>query len=672
MMNKDCTIRKLFTPIRIGSLNIRNRVCMPAMHLQYAENRHCSDRMVEFYRARAAGGCGLIIVGGVGIDLVGSGVLMPTIESDEHVSGFRKLADACHDEGAAIMLQLFHGGRYVRSALIGGQKAVAPSPVPCAFTKEEPRALSQDEILEIQDKFTAAAERAKRAGMDGVEICGSAGYLVCQFLSPLTNKRDDEYGGTLENRARFACEVIRRVRERVGEDFVVTIRVAGNDFVPGSNTSIESARACRMFEQTGVDAISVTGGWHEARLPQLPMMVPRGAFSYLASAIKRAVSVPVMVSNRIVDPRDADRLVCDGVADMVCVGRAQVADPDWVRKAMEGRFDEIRPCVGCMQGCLDRIFSAQPLCCLANPQAGFEIERCITKSKAPKKVFVVGAGPAGLEAACVAAERGHDVAVFDRVSWIGGQLRISAGSPHRREFGRLIEYFQNRLKKQRVKLCLNTEVTPDLILNERPDAVILAVGSEPLVPDIPGAHGEHVVLARDVLLDRVDLGERVVIVGGGAVGIETAIAVATKGTPSAETVKFLLTYGAEDLERLREICRTGTKRVTVIEMGQHIGKDIGLTTRWVLLGEMRSLGVKTITGATLKEIREHSVLYAKDGELYEEPADTVVLAMGSRVTSSLGESFRHAGIPVSIVGDCVEPRKAMDAIREGYLAAMEL
>jgi 2,4-dienoyl-CoA reductase (NADPH2) len=669
---KESGLRKLFTPTRIGALEIRNRICMPALHLQYAEDRHCTERMVEFYRARAAGGCGLIIVGGIGIDLTGSGVLMPTIESDDYIPGFTKLADACHEQGAAIMLQLFHAGRYSFSRLIDNQQPVAPSAVVSRYTREEPRALLRDEILEIEKRFAAAAERAQRAGMDGVELCGSAGYLISQFLSPLTNKRSDQYGGSLENRARFARETIDSVRSAVGRDFVVTIRVAGNDFVPGSHTNVESATACRMFEEAGVDAISVTGGWHEARVPQLPMMVPRGAFTYLAVGIKREVSVPVLVSNRIVDPRDADRILCDGIADVVCVGRAQVADPEWSRKAKEDRYDEIRPCVGCMQGCLDRVFTGQPLCCLCNPQAGFERERRVTRAPKRKKVVVVGTGPAGLEAACVAAERGHHVVLFERGDSIGGQIWMSAAPPGRDEFRRLVPYYRGRLDRAGVDLLLNTEVTAKVLRKERPDAVILATGSEPLVPEIPGIRGENVCHAWDVLAGTADLGKKVVILGGGAVGVETAIFVASIGTPSGDVVRFLLMHGAEEPDRLRTICYTGTKQVTLIEMEQKVGRDIGLTTRWVLLAELKAFDVKTISGATVTEIRDNGVVYRKNGTDHHEPADTVVLALGSRPNRSLTESLDETGIPVEAVGDCVEPRKVMDAIHEAFLATIEL
>jgi len=663
---------KLFSPIKIGPVEVKNRIAMPAFGLLYAEKRHCSQRMVNFYEARAKGGCGLLIVGGVGIDFLGSGFLMPTLEADEFIPGFAKLAEACHRHGAKVLVQLFHSGRYQHSILIGGQKAVAPSVVASRYTKEEPRELQREEILEIEEKYAAAAERAKQAGLDGVEIIASAGYLISQFLSPLTNLRSDDYGGGFENRVRFGREVIEKARGRVGRDFAVTVRVAGNDFMPGGNRNPEWAQACQVFSGAGVDAINVTGGWHETQVPQLPMMVPAGAFVYLAAGIRRAVSVPVLASNRIVTPAQAEAILADDLADLVCVGRAQIADPEWANKAREGRPDQIRPCVGCMQGCMDRIFSGKPLACLCNPQAGYEAERSLQPAAAPRKVVVIGAGPAGLEAAVTAAGRGHQVVVVEKSEAIGGQLPLVAAPPGREEFGSLLRYYQAEVKRLKIPFKLGKPATPAMVKRLKPDAVILAVGSEPLVPQIPGVDRAEVVTAWDVLADRVSLGRRVAVIGGGAVGVETAIFIAAKGTLPAEVLKFLFIHEAEDVDTLRRLASQGSREVTLLEMLPRVGQDLGQTSRWVLLKELRTLGVSTLTGAKVIEIKPGEVVFQSGEQTQSLACDSVVLALGSRSVDGLGAKLEKSGILVRKVGDCVSPRKVMDAVHEGFLAVREL
>jgi len=365
----------LFEPIRLGKIESKNRILMPAMGTLFSMDQKLNERHVRFYERRAEGGAGIIVAGPVGIDFIGSGAIALSLMDDSYIPDFKKLADRVHAPGSKIMVQLFHGGRYTFSFMIEGQQAIAPSAVRSRYTGEEPREMTLEDIEKVQDAFAQAARRAREAGIDGVEIIGSAGYLISQFLSPITNQRTDEYGGSFEKRARFGVETIRKVRAAVGDDYTVTIRVAGNDFVRGGNTNEESARYCRLFEEAGVDGINVTGGWHEAFVAQLTMEVPRGGYAYLAGGIRNAVNVPVISSNRITDPGTAERILAEGMADMVALGRVLVADPDWPLKSKAGRPQEIRPCVGCMQGCMDRIFTGNPLCCLVNAEAGLEEER---------------------------------------------------------------------------------------------------------------------------------------------------------------------------------------------------------------------------------------------------------------------------------------------------------
>jgi 2,4-dienoyl-CoA reductase (NADPH2) len=663
----------LFSPLRINSVEIPNRVVMPAFGLKYTSiDRKPNDRLIDFYEARAKGGCGLIVIGGVGIDLVGGGLMLPAIDSDEFIEPWRRMSNALHKHGSKYFIQLFHAGRYMHRMMARGAEAVAPSAVPSKYTKETPRALETEEILEIQDKFAAAARRSKEAGADGVEIISSAGYLICQFLSPVTNLREDEYGGSFENRCRFGVEVLDKVRAAVGPDYPVTMRVSGSDFIPGGNTNADMAKVCQRFETAGADAFNVTGGWHETRVPQLPTLVPRGAFSYLASEIRKAVKVPVYASNRIVEPGQAEEMLQDSICDMVCIGRAQIADPEWTNKARTNREAEIRPCVACLQGCMERLFRVRDVQCLCNPQAGFEGEREIEKSASPKKIMIVGAGPAGLEAALTAHARGHGVHLFDGASAIGGQLPLAAAPPGREDFGSLLRFYENELLRLDIKVALGTTVTPATVEKVSPDVVILATGSKQTRPPIDGIDLPHVVMAWDALLKKVPIGQQVVVIGGGAVGIETALALAEAGTLSAEALKFLLKHEAEDMETLRRLTLQGTRNVTIVELLPRIGKGLGPANKWVFLKEIDLLGVKVQAGARVTRITPDKVEWISEDGRGSIPAETVVLALGATSEASLEESLSNSGIEVKKVGDARQSRTIFEAVHEGFLSAREL
>jgi len=661
----------LFSPFKIKNLEIRNRVVMPAFGLLYCTDRKVSQRLLDFYEARAKGGCGLIIVGGVGIDFVGGGPMMLGIDDDSFIPGYEKLAEVIHRHGAKLFLQLFHAGRYSFSALIG-QKSVAPSVVKSRYTREEPRELGHDEIIELEKKFADAALRAKKAGADGVELIGNAGYLINQFLSPVTNLRTDEYGGSFEKRAAFVLNTIGRVREKVGDDFRVTMRMGGNDFIPGGNTNEEMSEYARIFSEKGIDGINVTGGWHETRVPQLPMAVPPGAYTYLAQGIKRKVNVPVYSSNRIFDPFQAEKILLEGWADAVCIGRGQIADPEWANKAKDSRAEEIRPCVGCMQGCMDRLFSMKPVECLANPCSGWEGERKILPASEKKRVLVVGGGPAGCEAAITAKLRGHEVELWEASDRVGGQLYLAAAPPGRGDFLRLARFYASEVRRVGVKVRLKRKATPAKIQKAGFSEIIIATGAKPIKLDIPGAKSEFVHQAWEVLKGEVKLGSKVVVIGGGSAGIETAIFAASQGTISGETLKFLLMNAAEKTEKLQELCSKGSHSVVILEMLDKIGPDTGLGTRWVLLQELEHLGVKSIVRAKVTSIKPGQVVYETDGKEMSEPADTVILALGSQPERKLAEELKQAGVKFKEIGDTVKPRKIMDAVQEGFLTANQL
>jgi 2,4-dienoyl-CoA reductase (NADPH2) len=642
------------------------------MHLGYTPDGEVTDRLVKFYAERARGGVGLIILGGCPIDEYGGMVGMVGISHDKHIPGLKRLTGTVHATGAKIAAQLYQAGRYTHSAMIGGRKPFSASAVRSRLTGETPRALELHEIPSVQAKFAEAALRAIESGFDAVEILGSAGYLISQFFSPLTNLREDGYGGSFQNRMRFGIEVVEKVRKAVGPSYPIIMRLAGNDFMEGSNTNSEAALFAHELEKAGVDLFNVTGGWHETRIPQLTMFVPRRAFTYLAQGIKSAVSVPVIASNRINHPQIGEEILRYGEADMITMARGLLADPDLPEKARTGKADQIFRCVACNQGCFDHVFSFRSVACLVNPRAGCEEEFFVTPSSKPKKVLVIGGGPAGMKAACVAAERGHRVTLVEKSSRLGGQVLLNAKIPGRTEMISVVEDLENNLKNLPVEILLSEVATFSFIKERNPDALILATGASPLRPDIPGIDHENVAMAWDVLSGSKTTGRRVVIIGGNAVGLETALFLAHQGTIPPEVLHFLMTNRAETPETLEKLIRKGNKEVCVVEMARKAGVDIGPSTRWTVFSEIKRLGVKILTGAKAVEITEEGVKIETEQGTDMIPADSVVVAVGSKSENRLAEELAGEVPDLHTIGDAKEPRNAMEAIKEGFLAALKI
>jgi 2,4-dienoyl-CoA reductase (NADPH2) len=662
----------LFSPIAIRSMSLRNRIVMTAMHLGYTPAGEVTDRLIAFYRARARGGVGLIIVGGCVIDEYGGMLGMIGIRDDRFIPGLEKLAAAVKEEGAKIAAQLYQAGRYTHSVMIGGRKPFSSSAVRSRLTGETPRALELEEIPGVQDAFASAALRAKRAGFDAVEVLGSAGYLISQFLSPITNLREDRYGGSLENRMRFGLEVVEKVRRAVGPDYPVLMRLAGNDFMPGSHTNREARIFAAEAEKHGIDLFNVTGGWHETRVPQLSMFVPKKAFAYLAQGVKSAVSVPVIASNRINDPQVAEDILREGQADLVTMARGLIADPDLPNKAREGRTEEICRCIACNQGCFDSIFNLRSVTCLVNPLAGMEADIEITPPARIKKVLVVGGGPAGMKAACTAARRGHKVTLVEKSDHLGGQIPLNRHIPGREEMLSLAADLQGNLKSLPVEVILGREADHALIKEKAPDALVVATGAVPLVPNIPGVKGDNVLLAWDVLSRDARVGQRVVIVGGNAVGLETALFLAVQGTISPEVLHFLVANQAEDWETIQGLMNRGNKEVTVVEMTKKMGQDIGISTRWTVMAELGRLGVRLVSDARVTGITEEGVKILKGEEEGFLPADSVILATGSKSMDTLSAHVADLVPEVYTVGDAVRPRNALEAVKEGFLIGLKI
>ncbi|MFP3913199.1 MAG: FAD-dependent oxidoreductase, partial [Desulfobacteraceae bacterium] len=530
----------LFSPIKINRMELKNRIVMTAMHLGYTPQGEVTDRLVDFYALRAQGGVGLIVVGGCPIDEMGGMVGMIGLNDDRYIPGLERLTRAVQEGGAKIAAQLYQAGRYTHSAMIGGKTPFSASAVRSRLTGETPRALDMDEIPEVQNRFAQGAVRARAAGFDAVEILGSAGYLISQFLSSVTNMREDSYGGPLENRMRFGLEVMEKVRGAVGPDYPVILRIAGNEFMKGGNTNEEAKIFAREAENIGVDLFNVTGGWHETRIPQLTMSVPRGAYVYLAQGIKSAVKTPVLASNRINDPRVGEEILRNGQADMVTMARGLLADPELPQKALQGSPERIYHCVACNQGCFDSIFRGRPATCLINPRAGREAETHAQPADPPKRILVIGGGPAGMKAACVAAERGHQVTLMEKTEQLGGQLLLNRSIPGRGELLTAVQDLKNNLRALGVELQLRVTADQNRVRELAPETVVLASGARPVTPQIPGIDSPHVVQSWEVLAGRKGVGTRVVVLGGNAVGLETALYLAHVGTLTPEMLHFLM------------------------------------------------------------------------------------------------------------------------------------
>jgi 2,4-dienoyl-CoA reductase (NADPH2) len=662
----------LFEPIKINQLVLKNRIYMPAMHMNMARDFEVTDQLIDFYAERARGGVGIITVGYATVDEYAGNVTNIGAHKDEYIPGLKRLAQTIQNNGAKAAVQINHAGRYNFSFFLDGKQAVAPSAVPSRMTRETPRELEVDEIKAIIDSFAQAALRVKKAGFDAVEVLSGTGYLISAFLSPFTNKREDEYGGSFENRMRFGLEIMQAIRQQVGDDFPIIVRMNGNDFMPGGNGRKDLQAYAQRLIEVGVDALNINVGWHEARVPQIVTSVPRGVFAYLAKGIKELVDVPVISGHRINDPNTARELITNQMCDMVAMGRPLIADPYLPQKAKNNREHEILHCIACAQGCFDNLFKLKPVECLCNPKVGRERETAVEKTRAPLKVMVIGGGAAGMSAALSAHEKGHHVSLYEKSDHLGGQLYIASAPPGREEFAELAKDLERQLDRSPINVFINHHVDETMIEKEKPDAVILATGAMPITPPIPGVELPHVVQAWDVLLDKVPTGQRVVIIGGGAVGVETALFLSEKGTLSGEALKFLLINEAEDPDDLRQLALRGTKEIVLVEMIDKMGKDIGKTTRWSILQDLSRKGIKTLTTTRALEITKTGIKVETDDQVKEIPADTIVLAVGARSYNPLQEVLENKGLPYQLAGDADQVGLAFDAVHQGFVAGRKI
>lgn len=642
---KEGKMRKLLLePFRIGQMELKNRIVMPAMLTRYgSEEGYVTERTKNYYEARAQGGAGLIIVEAPYVHLRGKSFPNQlSISDDTCISGLSQLVQTIHKHGSKAAIQLFHGGRTAKSALTGMQP-LAPSPL-ASSGGEVPKELTVDEIAEIVAYFAEAALRADRAGFDGVEIHGAHGFLVDQFLSRTSNKRQDDYGGDVPRRARFLIEIIKAAREAVGKDYPIWCRINGKEYGIDEGTSLEEAKEiARMAQDASADAIHVSAGGPGAPVVLTSPTFTPAIIADLAEGIKKVVTVPVIAVGRIT-PEAAESILAKGKADLIAIGKGLLADPELPSKVASGRLDDITPCIVCFR-CRDDVHTnVAGIQCHVNAALGREEEYKILPAKKPRKVLVVGGGPGGMEAARVAALRGHKVTLWEKKLRLGGQLIQAAIPPHKDRIARLIIYLQTQLKKLSVEIELGKEATTTMIEEFKPEVVVLATGIKPLVPEIPGMNSAHVVQAGEVLEGKVETGDRVVVIGGEVVGCETAEFLAEKG-----------------------------KKVTVTRRSSEMASGVGRTLRAFFLGRLLEKGVTLLPEVSYNEITFNGVVVTtKEGEKKTIEADTVVLAAGAIPETKLYESIKGKVPEAYCIGDCVAPRLIRDAIAEGYRVGLKI
>jgi 2,4-dienoyl-CoA reductase-like NADH-dependent reductase (Old Yellow Enzyme family)/thioredoxin reductase len=640
----DLIYKKLFEPFQIGTMKLKNRIVLPPMGTGYSEGGKIGSRLIDYYEARARGGTGLIITEGIAPGVKCKGPRQLTLGDDQDLNGWRELVKAVHQHGAKIAVQLHHAGYEHRD---GAFVQVAPSSlrVPSRMIGVMgglPHELTGDEIGEIVQWFADSTKRAREVGIDAVEIHGAHQYIVASFLSSATNKRSDKYGGSLENKTRFLIEIIEAMRKAVGPDYPIWPRINVQEFGVEEGITLEETReVVTLAVKAGAAAVHASAYGAFSYITTAPLPDTAAALVPLSEEVKKITSVPVIAVGRL-DLETGEKALLEGKADLIAIGRRLIADPDLPNKTAEGRLDEIKTCIGCFE-CIERLGSrGEGLICTINPATGREGVHRIQPATQAKKVWVVGSGPAGMEAARVAALRGHKVTLLEKDQQLGGQLNIAAQPPNKGDILPWLNYLIHQLELTGVEIRLNNEVTPESITEEKPDAVILALGGVPLTPDIPGINGTQVVTAQDVLGGKKQTGQEVVVIGGGLVGCETAHYLAAKG-----------------------------KKVTIIEMLKRMAVEMGPMVRRRLMDGLKQYQVAMLAEAKCQEISASGVtVMMADGGKNLFPADTFVLAVGYQTNDHLFKTLQGRVAEVHCVGDASQPQGIMEAVRDGYLAGL--
>lgn len=666
----------LLAPLDLGFTTLKNRVLMGSMHtgLEEAENGH--ERMAAYFGERAKGGVGLIVTGGIGPNSEGSThPVTKLLVSDQDVEKHKKITDAVHAHDGKICMQILHTGRYAYSPNL-----VAPSAIKAPINPFVPKALTEEEILKQIDDFVFTSVQAQKAGYDGVEIMGSEGYFLNQFIASRTNQRDDQWGGSYENRIRLPIEVVRRVREAVGEHFIIIFRLSMLDLVEGGSTAEEVIQLGKAIEKAGATIINTGIGWHEAQIPTIATKVPRAAFTWVTARFKKELSVPVITSNRINTPEVAEQVLARDDADMVSMARPFLADAEFVNKAKQGRADEINTCIGCNQACLDHVFQGQMTSCLVNPRACHETELIIEPTKSPKNIAVIGAGPAGLAAATTAASRGHKVTLFDGANEIGGQFNIAKQIPGKEEFHETLRYFNRQLELNNVTVKLNSHMSAQQLNEADFDEVIIATGISPRQPEIEGIDHPSVLNYIDVIADKKPVGKKVAIIGAGGIGFDTAEYITHSGESTSQNIPaFMREWGIDmtfnsrsGIEGVTPKPEPSPREVYLLQRKvSKVGSGLGKTTGWIHRAGLAMKNVRMMPSCDYQRIDDEGLHLKVGDEAMLLDVDTIIVCAGQEPLREIVEGLE---VPYHLIGgaDVAAELDAKGAINQGTRLAAAL